>query len=194
MFPVNFGKIITMTYDFSNFKKRTKEIDEHLKKEFAGIRTGRAAPAILDGVSVESYGAKLSLKELGSITVEDARTLKISPWDASQAKNIEKAIATANLDLSVSIGDTGIRVFFPELTAERREAILKVAKEKLEQTKVTLRQERDHIWKDIQEKEKTGGMGEDEKFRLKNELQKEVDSANKNFDEHFGKKEKEIKS
>ncbi|TSC67793.1 MAG: ribosome recycling factor [Parcubacteria group bacterium Gr01-1014_73] len=183
-----------MTYDFSHFKKKTKEIDEHLKKEFAGIRTGRATPAILDGVSVESYGAKLSIKELGSIMVEDARTLKIAPWDATQAKNIEKAITMANLGLSVSVGDGGIRVSFPELTAERREAILKVAKEKLEQAKVTLRQERDRIWKDIQEKEKTGGMGEDEKFRLKNELQKETDVANKNFDEQFGKKEKEILS
>ena len=112
-----------MTYDFSNFKKRTKEIDEHLKKEFAGIRTGRAAPAILDGVLVESYGAKLSIKELGSVTVEDAWTLKISPWDATQAKNIEKAITAANLGLSVSAGDGGVRVFFPELTAERRGAI-----------------------------------------------------------------------
>ena len=181
-----------MTYDFSNFKKRTKEIDEHLKKEFAGIRTGRAAPAILDGVLVESYGAKLSIKELGSVTVEDAWTLKISPWDATQAKNIEKAITAANLGLSVSAGDGGVRVFFPELTAERRGAILKVAKEKLEQAKVSLRQERDHIWKDIQDREKVGGMGEDEKFRLKNELQKETDTANKNFEEQFTKKEKEI--
>ncbi len=183
-----------MTYDFSSFKKKVKEIDEHLKKEFSGIRTGRAVPAILDGVSVESYGAKLSIKELGSITVEDARTLKISPWDATQAKNIEKAVATANLGLSVSAGDGGVRVFFPELTAERREAILKVAKEKLEQAKVSLRQERDHIWKDIQDKEKAGGMGEDEKFRLKNELQKETDTVNKNFGEQFTKKEKEILS
>lgn len=184
---------MVMTYDFSHFKKKTKEIDGHLKKEFAGVRTGRAAPAILDGVSVESYGAKLAIKELGSIMVEDARTLKITPWDATQAKNIEKAITSANLGLSVSVTDAGVRVFFPELTAERREAILKVAKEKLEQAKVTLRQERDRIWKDIQEKEKAGGMGEDEKFRLKNELQKEVDIANKSFDEQFTKKEREIK-
>lgn len=181
-----------MTYDFSNFKKRIKEIGEQLNKEFAGLRTGRATPAILDGVAVESYGSKLSIKELGNIAVEDARTLKISPWDAAQAKNIEKAIAASNLGLSVSLGDGGIRVFFPELTAERREAILKVAKEKLEQAKVVLRHERDRVWKDIQDKEKAGGMGEDEKFRLKNELQKETDAANKNSDEQFIKKEKEI--
>lgn len=181
-----------MVYDFSHFKKRTKEIDEHLKKEFTGIRTGRAAPAILDGVSVESYGAQLAVKELGSVTVEDARTLKISPWDVSQTKNIEKAITAANLGLSVSASDGGIRVSFPELTAERRGAILKVAKEKLEQARVALRQERDRIWKDIQDKEKAGGMGEDEKFRLKNELQKETDATNKNFDDQFTKKEKEI--
>ncbi|HEY4495815.1 MAG TPA: ribosome recycling factor [Candidatus Paceibacterota bacterium] len=181
-----------MTYDFSSFKKKTKDIDEHLKKEFASIRTGRAMPMILDNVSVESYGSRLSIKELGNIIVEDARTLKITPWDGTQLKNIEKAIISANLGLSVSISDVGIRVFFPELTAERRESIMKVAKEKLEQAKVAMRQERDRIWKEIQEKEKAGGMGEDEKFRLKNELQKEVDLANKNFDEQFTKKEKEI--
>ena len=185
---------MSMIYDFSFLKKKLKEIDEHLKKELAGIRAGRATPAILDAVLIESYGAKLAVKELANILVEDAKTLKIAPWDATQTKNIEKAIVAANLGLSISVGDAGIRVTFPELTAERRQAILKTAKEKLEQAKVALRQERDRIWKDIQEKEKAGGMGEDEKFRLKNELQKEVAAAGKNFDGQFDKKEKELTS
>lgn len=182
-----------MQYNFSPIKGKIKEIEEHLQKEFSGLRTGRATPAVLDGVVVESYGSKMSIRELANIGIEDARTIKITPWDASQTKNIEKGIVASGLGLSVTVSD-GIRVSFPELTGERREAVMKVAKEKLEHARVALRQARDDSWKDIQSKEKEGGMSEDEKFRLKNELQKIVDDANDAFDGLYERKEKEILS
>ncbi len=181
-----------MAYNFSAFKAKVKEISDHVAKEFAGLRTGRASPAVLDSVVVESYGSKMSLREVGNISIEDARTIRITPWDMNQSKEIEKGIVAANLGLSVSVSDSGIRVAFPELTAERREAVLKLAKERLEHAKISLRHARDETWKDILGKEKEGGMSEDERFRLKNELQKLVDEANGSFDEQFGRKEKEI--
>jgi ribosome recycling factor len=81
-----------------------------------GVRTGRATPAILDGIQIESYGTRMGLSQVANIGVEDARTLRISPWDASNTKEIEKAITVANLGLSVGVDERGIRVSFPELS------------------------------------------------------------------------------
>lgn len=183
-----------MVYSFSNFQARTKEAQEWLAKELSGLRSGRATPAILDAVFAEAYGAKTPVKHIASISLEDARTLRIAPYDASLAKEIEKAIAGANIGLSVSADEKGIRAHFPELTFERRAAIIKVAKEKFEQARITLRKLRDDVWQDIQAKEKSGGMGEDEKFRLKKELEKSIDEENKKLSAVFERKEREINS
>lgn len=181
-----------MAYDFNSFKKQLAGTDEWLKKEFSQIRTGQASPQILDGVKVEIFGAPMSIKELASVTIEGARSLRISPWDKSQTKEIEKAITVANLGLSIVVDDQGLRVMFPELTADRRKDIAKMAKDKLEDAKKQVRGHRDAIIKDLQNKEKEGGYGKDEIFRLKNETQKFVDEANKKLDDHYSRKEKEI--
>lgn len=181
-----------MAYDFNPFKKQLLGVEEWLKKEFSQIRTGQASPQVLDGVKVEVYGAPMGLKEVASVTIEGARTLRISPWDKSQAKDIEKAITIANLGLSVVADDQGLRVNFPELTSDRRKDIAKLAKDKLEEGKKQVRGHRDLIIKDLQNKEKEGGYGKDEIFRLKNDAQKLVDDANKKLDDHYSKKEKEI--
>ncbi len=110
------------------------------------------------------------------------------------SKHIEKAITVANLGLSVVVDDKGVRVIFPELSAERRTSLVKIAKEKLEEARKTLRLERDKTWTDIQKKEKEGGMGEDEKFRLKKEMEKIGDEVQKKLEEMIVKKEKEILS
>lgn len=181
-----------MAYDFKPFEKRIGEILEHAKREMAGVRTGRAAPAILDGVQVESYGSRMSIPQVASISVEDARTLRVAPWDASLAKEIEKAITVANLGLSVGVDERGVRVSFPELSTERRASMLKLAKEKIEESRTALRVARDEVWSDIQKKEKDGDMPEDDKFRAKDDMQKRVDAANNQFDELLKRKEEEI--
>ncbi len=181
-----------MAYDFNPFKKQLAGAEDWLKKEFSQIRTGQASPQILDGVKVEVYGAPMSLKELASVTIEGARTLRIVPWDKSQSKDIEKAITVANLGLSVVVDDQGLRINFPELTADRRKDIAKTAKDRLEEAKKQVRGHRDSIIKDLQNKEKDGGYGKDEIFRLKNDTQKLVDDTNKKLDDHYSKKEKEI--
>ena len=181
-----------MLYDFKKLKDEIKRVDEWLKKEFQSIRTGMASPALLDGVQVESYGQRMPVNQLANIGIEDAKSIRITPWDKSQTKEIEKAIIAANLGVSVMVDDKGLRVIFPDLTSERRTLLLKTAKSKMEDARESLRGIRDVIWNEIQAKEKLGGMGEDDKFRLKNEMQKMIDEANKNLEAIFTKKEKEI--
>jgi ribosome recycling factor len=181
-----------MAYNFAIFKDKTKQATAWLSKEISSIRTSQATPAILDSIFVESYGSTVPIKEAASITTEGARSLRISPWDASLSKPIEKAIADSRLGLSVAVDEKGVRVTFPELTSERRQALSKILKQKLEEARVTLRKERDKTWDDIQKKEKEGGMGEDEKFRLKTEMQKITDEAGKELDKIAAKKEVEI--
>ena len=181
-----------MAYDFKVFDKRIAEITERLSKELAGVRTGRAGPAILDGVLVESYGTRVPITQVANISIEDARTLRIVPWDKSLAKEIEKAITSANLGLSVGMDEKGIRVFFPELTSERRVSLVKLAKEKVEELRTALRAARDDVWSDIQKLEREGKMPEDDKFKAKEDMQKRVDAANAAFDTALARKEKEI--
>jgi ribosome recycling factor len=181
-------------FDFSELKEKSKEVENWLAKELSVIRTGKANSAILDFVQVEAYGSKMSIKELANISVEDAKTVKIEPWDASVGKSIEKAITASNLRLSVAPFERGLRIIFPELTSERREQFIRVVKSKLEEAKVSLRGLRDKISKQIDEKEKAGGMGEDDKFRLKDELQKIIDASGKQLEEMAVKKETDIRS
>ncbi|HVZ75900.1 MAG TPA: ribosome recycling factor [Candidatus Paceibacterota bacterium] len=181
-----------MAYDFKPFEKKITELQDRVSKELAGVRTGRAAPAILDGITVESYGTRMGVSQVANISVEDARTLRITPWDMSQAKEIEKAITVANLGLSVGMDERGVRVSFPELTSERRVQLVKLAKEKVEEGRTSLRKLRDDVWNDIQKQEKDKKMAEDDKFRAKDDMQKRVDAANKKFDEALERKEKEI--
>ena len=181
-----------MAYNFSEFKKRLKEVEEHLKHELSSVRTGLATPALLDGVSVEAYGSRTPLSQVASINLEDPRTIRIAPWDATLIKDIEKAISVADLGVSASADEKGVRVIFPELTGERRLEMGKKVKTKLEEGRVKLRSAREHVWNDIQKKEKEGGMSEDEKFRAKEEMEKMVQEGNKLMEALAVRKEKEI--
>lgn len=181
-----------MAYNFTVLKAELKKAEEFLSKEYRQLNVGRAAPTVLDSIMVESYGAYVPLKNVASIGIEDPKTLRIAPWDKGNVKGIEKAIAAANLGLSVAVDDSGIRVVFPQLTTENRQSLVKILKEKLEESRITVRREREKIWDDVQKQEKEGKMSEDEKFRAKDELQKIVDEANKNLESAFERKEKEV--
>lgn len=181
-----------MAYDFSVFKKASEGAVEWLMREFAGIRTSRATPSILDSVSVSAYGSKMPINQLATVTVEGPKSLRITPWDKEVAKSVDSAIRESNLGLTVSIDDQGLRVSFPDLTSDRRAMLLKVAKENLEEARVTIRGERQKVLNDLDKKEDGGEISEDEQKRLKNELQKLVDETNKKLEELYDKKEKEI--
>jgi len=181
-----------MQYNFSQFKTELKKVEEFLSKEYSQLNIGRASPIVLDGVSVESYGSHVPLKNVANISIEDPKTLRIAPWDKSQVKDIEKAIVASNLGLSVATDDGGIRVIFPQLTTETRQSLVKVLKEKLEEARITVRRERERIWKDVETREKQAKITEDEKFRAKDDLQKVIDEVNKNLEASFEKKQKEV--
>jgi len=181
-----------MQYNFSSFKTELKKVEEFLGKEYRELNIGRASPMVLDSVSVSSYGSFVPLKNVANISIEDPKTLRIAPWDKSQIKDIEKAIISSNLGLSVATDDIGIRVIFPQLTTETRQTLVKVLKEKLEEQRIAVRRERERIWEDVQAKEKEGKLTEDEKFRAKEELQKIIDEVNRNLEATFDKKEREV--
>lgn len=182
-----------MASDFSKVKAHIKETEEWLSRELAGVRTGRATPTLLDGVKPEAYGTRTPLRELGSVSVEDARTLRIIPWDKSLTKAIEKGIAEADLGIGIASDDQGLRVTFPELTGERRKELLKLARDKAEQARVTLRSHRTDAIKEIDRLEKEG-MSEDQAKRDKAELQKLIDLGNESLAAILAKKEEEINS
>ena len=181
-----------MQYNFSNFKLENNKIAEYLIKEYSQLNIGRASPVILDGISVESYGSYVPLKNVASVSIEDPKTLRITPWDKNQIKEIEKAIVSSNLGLSVVADASGIRVIFPQLTTETRQTLVKVLKEKLEESRITVRKERERIWDEIQKLEKKGKITEDDKFKAKEDLQKIIDETNKNLENIFERKEKEV--
>lgn len=181
-----------MAYDFTSFSKQITETKDWLTREFTTVRTGRASAAILDNIKVDSYGSFTPINQVGSITVEDARSLRVIPWDKSLIKEIESAITKSDLGVGVGSDEMGVRVSFPELTSERRTMLLKLAKDKLETARVTLRGHRADAIKDIETAEKAGGMGQDDVKRYKEEVQKMVDKANEELDGMLKKKEAEI--
>ena len=181
-----------MQYNFSNFKLEIKKIEEFLSKEYSQLNIGRASPMVLDGINVESYGSFVPLKNVASVSIEDPKTLRIAPWDKTQIKGIEKAIVGSNLGLSVATDDQGIRVIFPQLTTETRQTLVRVLKEKLEESRISVRREREAVMEDIEAKEKEGKMTEDDRFRAKEELQKIINETNNNLEAIFEKKEHEV--
>lgn len=181
-----------MTYDFSTLKKDISETDEWLQRELTGVRTGRATPALMDTVKPEVYGSRTPMAQVASLSIEDARTLRIVPWDKSLVKAIEKAITEADLGISVATDDMGLRVMFPELTAERRVMLSKIANEKTEHAKVTLRGHRNEAIKALDASEKGGGMSKDELFRYKEEVQKMIDKGTELLEAQLKRKQEEI--
>lgn len=181
-----------MNYNFSVLDGKVAGAREWLAREYAGVRTGRASPAILDGVSVSAYGSMMPLKQVANVGIEDARTLRVTAWDAALVKDIERAVSAANLGVGTTADSSGLRVTFPELTSERREQLIKVAKHKLEEARTAIRVARDETWKEIQEQEREGTLTEDDKFSLKEELQKKIDAGNAELEKAFEKKQAEM--
>lgn len=178
-----------MNYDFSPFQKAGDSALEWLRGEYAGIRANRASPDLLDSVLVSAYGSKKRVKELGTISVEGPKSLKIDPWDKSLLKDIDSALREANLNLSVSSDSNIVRVALPDLTSDTRNLLIKTAKDKLEEAKITIRKAREKLSGDMDK----GDMSKDDSFRAKAQLQKLVDEYNKKLEEIFNKKEKEIR-
>ena len=147
---------------------------------------------LLDGIKVESYGSYMPINQVGSVNIEDARTLRISVWDKSSVSAIERAIQDANLGISTASDSDGVRVIFPELTSERRVQLMKLAKAKLEDARISVRGVRDEIMKSLDKQQKDGDISEDEKFTHKEKVQTQVDATNRGLEALFDKKEAEL--
>jgi ribosome recycling factor len=124
-----------MSYDFSSTKTNREAILEWLRNEYKAIQTGRATPAVLDGIAIDMYGARTLIAHTGSITIEDPRTLRVTPWDKSVVSAVEKAINEADIGVSVASDSDGLRVHFPSLTTETRTKLVKILKDSKSQKK-----------------------------------------------------------
>ena len=181
-----------MAYDFSQVQSSKETIIEWLKSEYRSISTGRATPQVLDLVSIDMYGTRTQIAHAGSVTIEDPRTLRVSPWDKTIIGQMEKAINDADLGLSVASDGDGLRVHFPALTAETRQKLVKLLKERLEEARVRVRGLREDTNKAIDARAKEGEYSEDEQRKYRDDTQKIVDTANAQLEELFQKKEKEV--
>lgn len=177
-----------MAFNYTTLDNGLKESVEWLSREYSRLHTGRASPAYLDGVMVEAYGSFQPIKNVGSVNIEDARTLRVMCWDKSVIKDVEKAIAAANLGVSVAVDGDGMRVIFPTLTTENRSRLVKVLKEKLEDARVSVRKEREVAMNELKSEE----LPEDDDRRVKDEIQKRVTDANAKLENIFETKEQEV--
>ncbi len=182
-----------MYKDVINDKR--KDLDrsiEHFKEELNQLRTGRASAALVENLMVDYYGTKTPLKQMASITIPEARTVAISPWDKSALAAIEKTVRESQLNLNPMNDGQLIRINIPALTEERRKELVKVLNQKAEEARIAIRKHREEVWEEIQNMEKEGMIGEDDKFSGKDELQKAVDEYNKKIEEIRADKEKDI--
>lgn len=166
---------------------------EHFfQNELAGVRTGKASPALVENLPVEVYGSHMRIRELAGITAPEPRALAIQPWDANTLHPIEKAIQKANIGLNPSIQGKVIRIFFPELSQERRTEYVKMVRTMAENARVAIRHVRRDSMEELKKQKSAGHIPEDDEKTGEKELQKLHDQYIAKVDEHLGHKEKEI--
>ncbi len=165
---------------------------DHVKKEFSGLRTGRATTGLLEPVVVDAYGAKMPLNQVASVSVPEPRMLSVSVWDKGLAKSVEKAIREANLGLNPMADGTLIRVPIPPLTAERRAELTKVAHKYAEHARVAIRNIRRDGNEALKKMEKDGEVSQDDHRKHADEVQKMTDQYIAKVEDALKTKETEI--
>jgi len=173
-------------------KTKFDSVLDHLHKELNTLRTGRATPALVEDIPVAAYGSTMELKGVASIGILDAKTLAIEPWDKGLITVIEKAIRDADIGLSPATDGGKIRLSLPAMTEENRLKLVKIMKEKVEESRIALRGVRESVREEILEKEKNKEMSEDEKFKLLDELEKLTKEYNETITSVAESKEEEI--
>ncbi len=172
-------------------ERMQKSLDA-LSSAFNKIRTGRAHPSILDGLRVDYYGSETPLTQMANITVEDSRTLSITPWEKNLVPEIEKAIMKSDLGLNPSTAGTVIRVPMPALTEETRKGFIKQARHEAESAKVSVRSIRRDVMADIKELQKAKEISEDEEHKAQDEIQKITDQFTAKIDAALKVKEVDL--
>lgn len=176
----------------SDFKGDFEKAVEFLKNDITGLRTGRASSAIVEDIMVEAYGTRQTLKSVASINIPDPKTVNVDPWDKGLLSAVEKAIRDSGMGINPVNTGSQIKLFLPELTTERRQELIKVLHQKLESARISVRKIREDIKEMIKAAEDGGEIGEDEKYRLQEDLDKMAGEYNEKIKETGEKKEEEI--
>ena len=175
-----------------NLKEKLEKTLEYFKNEISSLRTGRATPALVEDLEVDYYGSKTPLKALAALSCPEPRQLLIKPWDKNALQPIEKAIQATSQGMNPVVDKDSIRLAIPSLNEERRKDLVKTLGKFLEEARICIRKDREDSLRETDRREKSKEISEDEKFRQKNDVQKQVDEANKKLEEIHRAKEKEI--
>jgi len=178
--------------DVASLQKRMDGAFETLKKEFGGLRTGRASPNLLDPIKVNAYGQEMPINQVGTISVPEPRMLSIQVWDRSQVQAVDKAIRSAGLGLNPVVDGALIRIPLPELSAERRQELSKIAHKYAEQARIAVRNVRRDGMELLKKMEKDHKISEDDHRLWSDEVQSMTDGEIKKIDELLAAKEKDI--
>jgi ribosome recycling factor len=179
-------------FDLADLKKRMNGALEVLRKEFAGLRTGRASASLLEPITVNAYGGEMPLNQVGTVGVPEPRLLSVQVWDRSLVKAVEKAIRTSDLGLNPVVEGTMIRVPIPELSQERRGELAKVAARYAEAARVAVRNVRRDGMEQLKRQEKDGEISQDQHHKIAHQLQELTDSEVKQINDMLSAKESEI--
>lgn len=176
----------------SQYKEQMNKTLEHLKQDISSLRTGRATPAIVEDIMIEAYGMKQPLKALASISVLDAKTLAIEPWDKSIVQAVDTGLRMSDLGINPVNDGKMIRLPLPELSQERRQELIKVLHAKLENARIALRKIREEARDEVDASEEEGAISEDQKYKFHEEVEKMVKETNEMIKQIGEEKEKEI--
>ena len=183
-----------MTMDLTDTQRRMKGAVSSLENDFAGLRTGRASISMLDPVSADAYGSKMPINQLGNISAPEARMLTVQVWDQTMVAAVEKAIRESDLGLNPQTEGNLIRLPIPDLSAERRAELAKVASKYAEQARIAIRNVRRDSIENARKLEKDGEFGEDERHGLEAKIQKMTDDFVGKVDAMLSSKEADIKT
>lgn len=177
----------------TDMQTRVQKTIESLKKDFQGLRTGRASTGLLDSIMVDAYGSSVPINQVATVSVPEARMLSVNVWDKNLLKHVEKAIRESSLGLNPMNDGVSLRIPLPPLSEERRVELTKIAGRYTEDAKVAVRNIRRDILDKIKKLKNDNEISEDEQKRYEDEVQKITDNATKEMDELFKAKEAEIK-
>lgn len=175
-----------------DLENKITETIHYYKEQLSSVRSSRPSPKLVEDISVDYFGTKMSIKQLGSISIVPPREIQISIWDKQAVPLVAKAIESSNLSVGANADGNLIRINLPALSTERRLELVKVVKKESEETRIKIRHLRDEANKKINQQADEKAINEDEKFKLKEDVQKIIDKTNKEIEEILEKKIKEI--
>lgn len=178
--------------NIAELKSKLSKVQEFLQGELSQIRTGRASPALIENLPVDAYGAKMTVKEIGSINVLDPQNLVVVPWDKGLIKSVAKSLRESQAGLNPVEESDRIRIPVPALTEERRKELSKIIGVKVEEGKNSIRNIRQDAMKDIDKMFSDKEIGEDDKFRMREETEKIVKEFSESLDKTGDDKKSEI--